>query len=559
MSETGDAYDVIILGAGIAGSIIGAILARNGAKVLLADAAVHPRFAVGESSIPRTLNLFRIIAERYDVPELEYFCSYEKAVKHIAPTMGRKLHFGFMMHDEGQEPDPEHTTLLGTTMPDLHTSHLFRQDTDSFLFHLAVKYGAVARQGYRVDRVDLADDKVTIVGTDGTRATGRYLIDASGYRSPIAEQLGLRAGPDALKHHARSLFTHMIDVKPTDDCLQMDDGQRPPIPWVMGTMHHVFERGWFWIIPFNNDPLTINPLVSVGLTFDERRYPKQEGLTPEEEFRRHVDRFPVLQRVFADAKTVRPWVSTGRFQYTSTRTVGKRWCMMSHAAGFIDPLYSRGLMNTGEVIDALAWRVLAALKDDDFSEERFEYIGRLQERLIRYNDDLVNCSFISWSDWDLWNPVYRVWAASLLPSSMRLNRTLEQFRATRDDQVFKDLEADDAHLGAPYSGKAYDELFGEMVRLCDAVDHGEKDSGSAGRELMRLVQASPAVLPMQGFQDPSSRFIAKTRESFLKLARWIGDEGPEEMRYLVDNPRIQYALRLQAEGKLPEGGRIPTS
>ena len=264
----------------------------------------------------------------------------------------------------------------------------------------------------------------------------------------------------------------------------------------------------------------------------------------------------LLQRIFENAKTVRPWVSTGRFQYTSTQTVGRRWCMMSHAAGFIDPLYSRGLSNSGEVIDALAWRLLEALKDDDFSEERFEYVGRLQAAQIRYNDDLVNSSFVSWSDWELWNAVYRVWAASQMPASMRLNGALERFRAGGGDQVFKDLEKEE-FVGSLLPTKGYEELFGEMVRLCDAVDHGEMESGAAGRELMQRVVSSPAVLPMQGLADPQTRFVAKTRESFLTLAKWIGEEGPEEMRFLVDNPKIQHALRLQAQGKLGEGSRIP--
>jgi FADH2 O2-dependent halogenase len=549
MSDHDDTYDVIILGSGIAGSILGAILARQGAKVMLIDSGVHPRFAVGESLIPHTLNMFRIMAERYDVPELKEFCSYDKAIKHIAPTMGRKLHFGFMMHEDGKEPDPEHTTLLSTNIPDLDASHLFRQDTDSFVFHTAVKYGCVANQGYRVDRVELEDSGVTVCGQDGTRISARYLVDASGFRSPVAEQLGLRAGPDALKHHARSLFTHMIDVRPTDDVLRMPDSARPPLPWVMGTTHHVFERGWFWIIPFNNDPQSINPLVSIGLTFDERRYPKRDDLTPEQEFYSHVKRFPALERIFENAKTVRPWVSTGRFQYSSTKTVGNRWCMMSHAAGFIDPLYSRGLTNTTEVIDAVAWRLLEALKDDDFSEERFEYVDRLQQALIHYNDDLVNCSFVSWSDWELWNAVHRVWAASLMPSNMRLGRTFARFRATRDPNIFKEMEEDDAYLGLPFPNKAYDELFSEMVRLCDAVDHGELASGEAGQRLMKSVISSPAVLPGQGLDEPESRFFHRTRDEILDLIEWLGKDGPEDMRYLVDNPDMRAAITARAAAR----------
>jgi len=545
MSEKDDAYDVIILGAGIAGSITGAILARNGAKVLLADAGVHPRFAVGESLVPRTLNLFRILADRYEVPELGLLSSYDATIKHIAPTMGRKLHFGFMMHKEGEEPDPEQTTQFGTAIAGTDTSHLFRQDTDSFLFHTAVKYGCVARQGYRVDDIELTDSGVTVIGHDGTRHRARYLIDGSGYRSPVAANLGLRAGPEAVKHHARSMVTHRIDVRPTDECLKMPDSARPPLPWVMGTMHHIFERGWFWIIPFNNDPASINPLVSIGLTFDERRYPKPDDLSPEQEFAEHVDRFPLLRRIFKNAKTIRPWVSTGRFQYTSTKTIGPRWCLMSHAAGFIDPLYSRGLTNTVEVINALAWRLIAALKDDDFSEERFEYVGQLQEGLIRYNDGIVNCSFISWADWDLWNAVYRVWAASIVPANLHVDRAFEYFRINRDDSIYRKLETDDAYIGAPFPSKSYDELFSEMVRLCNAVDHGEMDSGDVGRRLMSMVSSSSAVLPVQGLRDPKSRFISQTRESNLALARWIVDEGPEEVQYLIDNPRIRAILQHQ--------------
>jgi FADH2 O2-dependent halogenase len=62
---------VVILGSGIAGSTLGAVLARSGAKVLIADAGTHPRFAVGESMIPQLVSWLQVLAERYDVPEFE--------------------------------------------------------------------------------------------------------------------------------------------------------------------------------------------------------------------------------------------------------------------------------------------------------------------------------------------------------------------------------------------------------------------------------------------------------------------------------------------------------
>ena len=52
IQQPDEQYDVAILGAGMAGGVLGTVLARNGVRVLLLDAATHPRFAVGESTIP---------------------------------------------------------------------------------------------------------------------------------------------------------------------------------------------------------------------------------------------------------------------------------------------------------------------------------------------------------------------------------------------------------------------------------------------------------------------------------------------------------------------------
>jgi FADH2 O2-dependent halogenase len=548
-------YDVIILGSGIAGSTLGAILARQGVRVLLVDAGVHPRFAVGESTTLYTLKLYRQLAIRYDVPELEYLTSYEDCLSHIGSSFGVKRHFGFMLHKEGREPDPAEVSQFSPPSKALQTSHLHRQDSDSFLFHVALHHGCTALQDFRVTDVELGEDSVSITGADGTRHVGAYLVDASGFRSPVAQKLGLRAGPEALKHHSRSIFGHMLDVRPTDDCLDIEGNDRPPIPWVEGTMHHMFERGWFWIIPFNNEKRSKNPLVSIGLTIDERLYPKQAGISAEEEFRRHVDRFPALRRVFADAKTARPWVSTGRMQYTSTQTTGHRWCLLSHAAGFIDPLYSRGLTNTGEVINSLAWRLLDALKDGDFDAGRFEYVDRLQKGLIRYNDEMVNASFVSFSDYSLWNAVYRVWCAAEVPINLRFDRYLERFRETGDDSVFTMME------DVPYPGlflpeqHGYKKIFDRMVGVCDEVDHGLRDPAEAGLSLLEEIEGSPAILGGLGIQDRTRRFLFPSSAELQQMARWLATEAPDEMRYLVTG--APYPNRVAGPSRIDRDLAIP--
>ncbi|MFE6165480.1 NAD(P)/FAD-dependent oxidoreductase [Streptomyces sp. NPDC056486] len=544
-------HDVIILGSGIAGSTLGAILAKQGVSVLLVDGGTHPRFAVGESTTLYTLKVFRLLARRYGVPELEPLTSYEGCRDEIAPTSGTKRHFGFIRHEEGKEPDPAEFLQFSPPSKVLQTSHLFRQDTDAYLFHTAIRYGCEARQAFAVDEVELDDDHVTVVGANGERLEGRYLVDASGFRSPLARQLALRRPPEAVKHHSRSMFTHMIGVRPTDECLRVGPEDAPPIPWVEGTMHHLFERGWFWSIPFNNGPGSKNPLVSVGLTLDERLYPKADDLSPEEEFRQFAARFPAVERLFTDARTVRPWVSAGRIQYASERTVGHRWCLMSHAAGFIDPLYSRGLTNTGEVVNSLAWRLLDALADDDFDEERFRYVDELQQGLIRYNDELVNCSFVAFSEHSLWNAVYRVWCAAEVPINLRFDRFTERYMESGDEGVLRAMEKA-AYPGLPVPGShGYKALFDEMVRLCEAVDRGGLAAADAGRQLMSTVTNSPVVLDHVGLRDPACRFVYPKPEDLRRMANWLRHEGPDELRYLTTGVDVHGMPLAEADERTP--------
>ncbi|MEV8635689.1 tryptophan 7-halogenase [Streptosporangium sp. NPDC051023] len=530
----GTEFDVIILGSGIAGSTLGAILARNGASVLLIDAATHPRFAVGESTTPHTLVLFKLLARRYGVPELEMLTSYESCLEEIGTSNGIKRHFGFMVHHEGQEPNPLEVNQFNAPAKLNQSSHLFRQDSDAYLFYAAVRYGCAARQGYRVTDVELGEDQVTVVGQDGRRYTGRYLVDASGFRSPLAQKLALREQPARFKHHSRSLFTHMVGVKTTDECLRIPLEEMPPVPWFQGTMHHMFTRGWFWVIPFNNEPRSRNQLVSVGLTFDERLYPKDPDLTPGEEFARHAARFPAVERIFTDARAVREWVSTDRLQYSSSRTVGHRWCLMSHAAGFLDPLFSRGISNTAEVINSLSWRLLAALKDDDFSEERFGFVEKLEQGLLDFNDNMVNSSFVSFDNYELWNAVYRVWAYGGVPGNLRLERLIDTFEQTRDDSVFSAME-DVPNVGLWWPDQAdYRELFDHMVRLCDQVDAGTLDAATAGRELMGRIAGAEFVAPSFGFRERDTRFITPTKQMLKDMMGWIATEAPQDMRYLAE-------------------------
>ncbi|MGI5519950.1 NAD(P)/FAD-dependent oxidoreductase [Micromonospora sp. CA-259024] len=532
MTKRTSTYDVVILGSGIAGSTLGAVLARQGVKVLLADAANHPRFAVGESMIPQFVAWLQVISERYDVPELQALTDANTINQEISNTFGRKQHFGFMLHHPGAEPDPSEAHQF--VIPDnlASASHLYRQDSDAYLFRTAVKYGCDTRQQWRVATVDIGDDQVTLTGADGAEVTARYLVDASGYRSPLADQLGLRQQPARFRHHSRSLFTHMIGVPPYDGIVHDDDTTRPPVPWHNGTMHHLFERGWFWIIPFDNHEMSRNPVCSVGVTLDPRLYPKPDDLTPEQEFNQLAARFPAVARQLDGARKVREWVSTGRLQYSSTKTVGARWCLMSHAAGFLDPLYSRGMSNTFEVIASLVPRLLTALAEDDFSEERFKFVEELEQGLLDFNDTLVNCSFIAFDHHRLYDAVFRIWGSGTTPGTLRINNALRAFREQRDPAVFDDLEKV-KHNGLWWpDSDVYRELIDRMERACLRYEAGEIDGDAAADEVFALIDESDVIFPGFGWKDPTHKFIYPTPREVRDLLVWATDSPLPELSTL---------------------------
>ena len=66
MADPAAPYDVVILGSGLAGATLGAILARAGFKTLMLEADSHPRFAVGESTVPEFGARCRVLAKAFD-------------------------------------------------------------------------------------------------------------------------------------------------------------------------------------------------------------------------------------------------------------------------------------------------------------------------------------------------------------------------------------------------------------------------------------------------------------------------------------------------------------
>ncbi|URD53872.1 NAD(P)/FAD-dependent oxidoreductase [Chroococcidiopsis sp. CCNUC1] len=528
-------FDVIILGSGLAGSILATILAKHGARVLVIDKNAHPRFAIGEAMTPDTDLMMSILSYQYEVPEIAHLSSFENICNHISPSAcGLKRSFNFVYHREGQAQNLQETNKLGVHP----SSHLFRQDIDLYMANVAVQYGVQLLENTRV--IDLSIDRhgVTIATDNNEQFIASYLVDGSGYNSLLTQKFQLREIPTRLKTHSRSIFTHMVGVKRYDDCVPTSQPQ-DELRWYQGTLHHIFDGGWMWVIPFNNHDRSANPVCSIGLNLDSRRFPKTDT-SPEQEFQAFLARFPSIATQFEDAKPVRNWVSTGRLQYSSHRCMGDRFYLLPHAAGFIDPLYSFGLVNSCITIVPLAARLLKAIANKDFSANHFTALEELQQKLLNYNDDLVHCSYIAFSNYNLWNAWRRIW---ILGSSMRqakagLRKRLKISAGKGVELASMEDESNLDYLTPSYEGLG-DDFFRQATTLVEQVEAGLRDPNEAAQQVMSLIQ-SIDFLPnnFYGLGDASQRDLdVASKYGIAEQKRflfWIKSSSKSEVKRYFD-------------------------
>jgi FADH2 O2-dependent halogenase len=478
-------YDIAIIGSGISGSTLGAILARSGLKVIVFEGGAHPKFAVGESMILETSETMRAMAELFDVPELAYFSS-ENYLAHIGTSHGVKRHFSYLHHSEGQ-PQSRQRSLQAVIpqRPHGYELHIHRQDSDYFLTSVAVRYGATVLQSTPVKDITLLPDGVEIVTNQGRTYEADFVVDAGGMRSLLAEKFGWRSRD--LQAHTRTIFTHMVDLP----CYNQVGGSHRdygiPFPVSEGTLHHIFHGGWLWVIPFNNHARSTNPLVSVGLQLDPRIHPLRADLTPEEEFFSFVERFPGIRQHFAGARAARGWTRTERLQYTSTHVVGERFCLLGHAAGFIDPLYSKGLYTTLMSTALLAHLLIDAHRDGDYAPARFKPLEELTLRYVGAHDRVVANSIKSWSNYKLWSVYSVLWMLGAYLEYVKLLST--RGRASSRADYFAQI-AGLRLVGGGFS--EFKELADRIDSLIEAVDPCDE---AAVDQTVAQIRALYAPLP----------------------------------------------------------------
>lgn len=529
-----ETYDVAVLGSGIAGSTLAAILGRQGFRVLLLEKGTHPRFAVGEAMQPQSSMLMWILGERFDVPEIGHISSTEKILTHVTRNCGVKKTFGFLYHEEGKRQDPAQAHLLiPPQTPLVSESHLFRQDIDEYLMQAAVKYGADYRDRTDVEDFEINDDGVVLRTSAGEEFRARFLVDGTGHKSVVANKFGLRPAVPDLRTQSRTIFTHMVGLERYDDTIPPEDRPGLSRGWYEGTLHHMIDGGWFWVIRFDNVPGSESKITSVGLTLDMHKYPQRNDITPEQEFHEIVARYPSIARHLEGGVPVRPWVGTGRLQFSATDSVGPRCFLMSHAHGFIDALYSRGMINTFEQIHALAPRLIQALKDDDFSPERFDYPRRLQQSMIRDNDRMVFNSFRSFADFDTWNAWLRLWLINIIFGDLRMFRICLRYLMTGDKAEFARLDDDPLPTATAPGESLMEDLYRFGDETFDRWEAGELTAQEAAEAVFQKL-GETNLPPIHAWGDPAACHLDFLPEKLVQMVGWGMTAAPPSIARMFD-------------------------
>ena len=365
--------DLAIVGSGFGGSILAMIARRLGYRVMLVERGRHPRFAIGESASPLAGVLIEQLADRYDLPRLRplsAFGTWQRTYPEV--ICGLKRGFTYFKHERGVRyrvaPDRSNRLLVAASPNDeVSDTHWLRSDVDQFLVREAIDLGADYVDEVMLESVErLGNGTMSLMGARrGAPFSVRagFVVDASGPRGFMSRATGIEERGFEGYPSTQALFSHFVDVPRCDHMPDFDAaGEIPLYPIDDAALHHVFDRGWMWVLRFGNG------VTSAGVAVDDtlaRELRLSEG---EPAWRRFLDLYPSIADQFSGARAIREFTWMPRVSYRASTAVGDGWAMLPSAAAFVDPLFSTGipmtLLGIERLADALARGLKPALYDN---------------------------------------------------------------------------------------------------------------------------------------------------------------------------------------------------
>jgi flavin-dependent dehydrogenase len=313
--EIPESVPVVVVGGGPAGSTASTLIAQRGHRVVLFEREQFPRFHIGESLIPET---FWVLRRLNMLPKLRSSHFVKKySVQFVGQTGRLSEPFYFMDHKPHESSQ---------------TWQVLRSEFDALMLQNAREHGVEVHHGVRV--LDVLFEGSRAVGVrvqlpEGDRRVVRcqVVVDASGQSSLIMSRLGLREWDPVLKKAA--LWTYWEGA-------QRDSGRDEGATLVLQVQG---KQGWFWYIPLHDNIVSVGVVAGYEYLFKNRPNRSYEAIYFEE-----VERCPGLKPRLAQARRAAGFYAAKEYSYRSRQAAGDGWVLVGDAFGFLDPLYSSGVL-----------------------------------------------------------------------------------------------------------------------------------------------------------------------------------------------------------------------